>query len=90
MVIGSPRGTGISGCADVPAPTHSAQIQADTMAALGEASRRVGESRLVGVGLCFAGGESLLATTNHDLGLESAVGLYRSWRSYVSIDDMSA
>src|SRR5204862_11533 len=56
--------------------TRSAQIQLDTMAALDEVSRRVGETRFVSIGFCFGGGESFLATTNHDLGLEGAVGFY--------------
>ena len=56
--------------------TRSAQIQEDTMAALDEVSRRVGETRFVSVGFCFGGGESFLATTNENLGLLGAVGFY--------------
>ena len=56
--------------------TRSTQIQADTMTAVDEASRRVGETRFVSVGFCFGGGESFLATTNADLGLDGAVGFY--------------
>jgi carboxymethylenebutenolidase len=56
--------------------TRSSQIQADTQAALDEVERRTGERRAVIVGFCFGGGESLLATTNRDLGLAGAVGFY--------------
>jgi carboxymethylenebutenolidase len=56
--------------------TRSEQIQQDTMAALDEVSRRVGETRFVSVGFCFGGGESFLATTNKNLGLLGAVGFY--------------
>src|SRR3954467_11521232 len=40
--------------------TRSEQIQEDTMAALDEVSRRGGETRFVGAGFCFRGGERLL------------------------------
>ena len=56
--------------------TKSTQIQEDTMAAVDEVSRRVGETRFAGVGFCFGGGESFLATTNDRLGLLGAVGFY--------------
>src|SRR4051812_17376100 len=56
--------------------TRSAQIQEDTMAAVDEVSRRVGETRFVSVGFCFGGGESFMATTNTDLGLAGAVAFY--------------
>jgi carboxymethylenebutenolidase len=46
------------------------------MAAVDEVSRRVGETRFISVGFCFGGGESFLATTNTDLGLDGAVGFY--------------
>jgi carboxymethylenebutenolidase len=55
---------------------RSAQVQEDTMAAVDEVSRRVGETRFISVGFCFGGGESFLATTNTDLGLDGAVGFY--------------
>src|SRR4051794_4925329 len=70
-----PRGEDFEYVEHVP-QTRSAQIQADTMAAVDEVSRRVGETRFVSVGFCFGGGESSLATTNTDLGLEGAVGVY--------------
>jgi carboxymethylenebutenolidase len=56
--------------------TRSSQIQLDTMTALDAVSERVGETRFISVGFCFGGGESFLATTNRDLGLEGAVGFY--------------
>jgi carboxymethylenebutenolidase len=56
--------------------TRSAQIQEDSMAAIDEVSRRVGETRFVAVGFCFGGGEAFLATTNDGLGLAGAVGFY--------------
>src|SRR4051794_12640461 len=70
-----PRGEDFEYVEHVP-KTKSAQIQQDTMAAMDEVSRRVGETRFVTVGFCFGGGESFLATTNADLGLEGAVGFY--------------
>jgi carboxymethylenebutenolidase len=39
-------------------------------------TERTGETRFVTVGFCFGGGESLLATTNRELGLAGAVGFY--------------
>src|SRR5436190_23029833 len=62
-----PRGEDFDYLTHVP-QTRSAQIQADTMVAVDEVSRRVGETRFVSVGFCFRGGESCLATTNADLG----------------------
>jgi carboxymethylenebutenolidase len=56
--------------------TRSAQIQADTKAALELVAERTGERRAVTVGFCFGGGESFLATTNSELGLRGAVGFY--------------
>jgi carboxymethylenebutenolidase len=70
-----PRGEDFDYVEHVP-QTRSAQIQADTMAALDAVSERVGETRFVSVGFCFGGGESFLATTNTDLGLEGAIGFY--------------
>ena len=70
-----PRGEDFDYLTHVP-QTRSSQIQADTMAAVDEVSRRVGETRFISVGFCFGGGESFLATTNADLGLEGAVGFY--------------
>jgi carboxymethylenebutenolidase len=55
---------------------RSAQVQADTIAAVAAVGERVGETRFVSVGFCFGGGESFLATTNRDLGLQGAVGFY--------------
>src|SRR3954454_6011560 len=54
----------------------SAQVQADSMAALDAVRERVAETRFVSVGFCFGGGEAFLAATNRDLGLEGAVGFY--------------
>jgi len=70
-----PRGEDFDYLTHVP-QTRSAQIQADTMVAVDEVSRRVGETRFVSVGFCFGGGESFLATTNADLGLDGAIGFY--------------
>src|SRR3954447_1351154 len=70
-----PRGEDFDYVEHIP-QTRSAQIQGDTMAAVDEVSRRVGETRFVSVGFCFGGGESFLATTNAGLGLEGAVGFY--------------
>ena len=56
--------------------TRSAQIQADTRAALDVVAERTGERRAVTVGFCFGGGESFLASTNRELGLQGAVGFY--------------
>jgi carboxymethylenebutenolidase len=56
--------------------TRSAQIQADTWAALQLVAERTGERRVVTVGFCFGGGESFLATTNTELALAGAVGFY--------------
>ena len=56
--------------------TRSAQIQADTVAALDALEERTGERRAVTVGFCFGGGESFLASTNAELGLAGAVGFY--------------
>src|SRR3954454_14977651 len=70
-----PRGEDFDYVEHIP-QTRSAQIQDDTMAAVDEVSRRVGATGFVGVGFCFGGGESFLATTNADLGLEGAVGFY--------------
>src|SRR5437763_4642438 len=56
--------------------TRSAQIQADTKAALDELAERTGERRVVSVGFCFGGGEPFLATTNTHLPLVAAVGSY--------------
>jgi carboxymethylenebutenolidase len=56
--------------------TRSAQIQADTRAALDAVAERTGERRAVSVGFCFGGGESFLATTNQELQLAGAVGFY--------------
>jgi carboxymethylenebutenolidase len=70
-----PRGEDFDYVEHVP-QTRSSQIQEDSMAALDAVSERVGETRFVGVGFCFGGGESFLATTNTDLGLLGAVGFY--------------
>ena len=70
-----PRGDDFDYLEHVP-QTRSAQIQADTLAALGAVRERVGEAAFVSVGFCFGGGESFLATTNEDLGLLGAVGFY--------------
>jgi carboxymethylenebutenolidase len=70
-----PRGEDFDYVEHIP-KTRSEQIQADTMVAVDEVSRRVGETRFVSVGFCFGGGESFLATTNTDLGLLGAVGFY--------------
>jgi carboxymethylenebutenolidase len=56
--------------------TRSTQVQADTRAALDVVAERTGETRVVSVGFCFGGGESFLATTNRELGLQGAVGFY--------------
>jgi carboxymethylenebutenolidase len=56
--------------------TRSAQVQMDTAAAIAAVEQRVGVARAVTVGFCFGGGESLLATTNAQLGLAGAVGFY--------------
>src|SRR5215212_3211251 len=70
-----PRGEDFEYLEHVP-QTRSAQIQADSMAAVDAVAARVGETRFVSVGFCFGGGESFLATTNADLGLMGAVGFY--------------
>jgi carboxymethylenebutenolidase len=63
---------------DHMAQTRSAQIQADTRAALDALGERSGERRAATVGFCFGGSESFLATTNAELGLAGAVGFYGS------------
>jgi carboxymethylenebutenolidase len=63
---------------DHMAQTRSAQIQADTRAALDALGERSGERRAATVGFCFGGSESFLATTNEELGLAGAVGFYGS------------
>src|SRR3954447_14996828 len=70
-----PRGEDFDYVQHVP-QMRSLQIQDDTMAAVDEVSRRVGETRFVSVGFCCGGGESCLATTNERLGLAGAVGFY--------------
>jgi carboxymethylenebutenolidase len=70
-----PRGEDFEYTEHIP-QTRSSQIQADTRAALDVVVERTGEQRAVSVGFCFGGGESFLATTNADLGLEGAVGFY--------------
>ncbi|HEX6714292.1 MAG TPA: dienelactone hydrolase family protein [Thermoleophilaceae bacterium] len=70
-----PRGEDFDYAEHVP-QTRSTQVQQDTMVAVDAVSERVGETRFVSVGFCFGGGESFLATTNADLGLEGAVGFY--------------
>ena len=70
-----PRGEDFEYTEHVPR-TRSSQIQADTHAALDELAQRTGERRAVTVGFCFGGGESLLATTNRELGLAGGVGFY--------------
>jgi carboxymethylenebutenolidase len=70
-----PRGDDFDYMEHVP-KIRSVQVQEDTMAAVDEVSRRVGETRFISVGFCFGGGESFLATTNTDLGLDGAVGFY--------------
>jgi carboxymethylenebutenolidase len=70
-----PRGEDFEYVEHVP-QTRSAQIQADTRAALAAVTERTGESQAVSVGFCFGGGESFLATTNRRLGLLGAVGFY--------------
>src|SRR5436190_21850454 len=47
-----PRGEDFDYLTHVP-QTRSVQIQADTMVAVDEVSRRVGETRFVSVGFCF-------------------------------------
>jgi carboxymethylenebutenolidase len=70
-----PRGEDFDYTEHVP-QTRSAQVQADTMAAVDAVNQRVGQTRFVSVGFCFGGGESFLATTNRELGLLGAVGFY--------------
>lgn len=70
-----PRGEDFDYVTHVP-QTRSEQIQADTKAALELVAERTGERRAVGVGFCFGGGESFLATANRELGLVGAVGFY--------------
>jgi carboxymethylenebutenolidase len=70
-----PRGEDFDYAEHIP-QTRSAQIQADTKAAMDLVTERTGETRFVTVGFCFGGGESLLATTNRELGLAGAVGFY--------------
>jgi carboxymethylenebutenolidase len=70
-----PRGEDFDYVEHVP-QTRSAQIQADTRAALDAVAERTGETRAVTVGFCFGGGDSFLATTNRDLELQGAVGFY--------------
>ncbi len=70
-----PRGEDFGWMEHVP-QTRSAQIQADTKAAMDFVRQSTGEERFVTVGFCFGGAESLLATTNTDLGLAGAVGFY--------------
>jgi carboxymethylenebutenolidase len=70
-----PRDEDFDYVAHIP-ETRSAQIQADSRAALETLAARTGERRVVSVGFCFGGGESFLATTNRELGLAGAVGFY--------------
>jgi carboxymethylenebutenolidase len=56
--------------------TRSAQIHADTGAAMEASRERTGAQSFVTVGFCFGGGESFLAATDEDLGLAGAVGFY--------------
>ncbi len=52
------------------------QIQLDTAAAVEALRERTGVSSVVTVGFCFGGMQSLLASTNPDLGLDGVVGFY--------------
>ena len=70
-----PRGEDFDYVTHVP-QTRSAQIQADTKAAMTLVTERTGKERFVTVGFCFGGGESFMATTNSDLGLAGAVAFY--------------
>jgi carboxymethylenebutenolidase len=70
-----PRDEEFDYVAHVP-QTTSAQIQADTSAAVAELAQRTGERRVAAVGFCFGGGESFLATTDTELDLVGAVGFY--------------
>jgi carboxymethylenebutenolidase len=70
-----PRGDDFEYRTHVP-QIRSAQVQADTWAALQLVAERTGEHRAVTVGFCFGGGESFLATTNTELALAGAVGFY--------------
>ena len=72
-----PRGEDFDYAEHVP-QTRSAQIQADTMAALDAVSERVGETRFVSVGFCFGGYQTFMSATNVALGLSGAVGFYGS------------
>lgn len=56
--------------------TRSAQIQADTHAAMEEVAERTGVEKFATVGFCFGGGESILAATSEELGLAGAVAFY--------------
>jgi carboxymethylenebutenolidase len=70
-----PRGEDFDFKEHIP-QTRSAQVQADTAAAIAAVEERTGERRAVTVGFCFGGGESFLASTNPALGLAGAVGFY--------------
>src|SRR3954451_10749261 len=70
-----PRGEDFEYMEHVP-ETRSAQIQADTAAAIEALNERVGDVPVATVGFCFGGGESFLAATNAALGLNRAVGFY--------------
>jgi carboxymethylenebutenolidase len=56
--------------------TQVEQVQADALAARDALVQRTGARAVVTVGFCFGGMQSLLATTNDDLGLAGAVGFY--------------
>jgi carboxymethylenebutenolidase len=76
--------------------TRSAQIQADTRAAMDAVAERTGARGFATVGFCFGGGESFLAATSEQLGLAGAVSFYAGldrsgrWPDLVSPKDHAA
>ncbi len=56
--------------------TRVEQVQADTAAGIATLRERTGVTSVVTVGFCFGGGQSFMAATGEELGLDGAVGFY--------------
>lgn len=56
--------------------TEPEQIRADAAAAVAAMRERTGVGRVVTVGFCFGGSQSLLAATDAELGLDAVVAFY--------------